>query len=123
MLQTLYLKHYKNTILASMFSYKFWAFWAFPLKTLCDYLWMGSIYSLKIPPKLSQKHVANVANMLKVISLTGTPHYLVRRFLECYRDVYFFLIKDKKNFSYKENCFVADPAGDLVLMPNFILFF
>ena len=90
MLQTLYLKHYKNTILASMFSYKFWAFWAFPLKTLCDYLWMGSIYSLKIPPKLSQKHVANVANMLKVISLTGTSHNLVRRFLECYWDMYFF---------------------------------
>ena len=50
MLQTLYLKHYKNTILACMFSYKFWKFFrsTFPLKTLCDYLWMGSIYSLKM---------------------------------------------------------------------------
>ena len=35
----------------------------------------------------------------------------------------FLLIKDKENFFNKENCFVADPAGDLVFMPNFILFF
>ena len=41
MLQTLYLKLYKNAILTSMFSYKFWEFFrtTFPLKTLCDYLW------------------------------------------------------------------------------------
>ena len=35
----------------------------------------------------------------------------------------FFVNKDKKNFSSKENCFVADPAGCLIFMPSFILFF
>ena len=39
------------------------------------------------------------------------------------RYLLFLLIKDKENFPNKENCFVADPAGDLVFMPNFILFF
>ena len=49
-LQTLYLKLYKNAIWTSMFSYKFWKFFrkTFPLKTLCNYLWMESIYSVKI---------------------------------------------------------------------------
>ena len=60
--------------------------------------------------------------MLKIISLRGTPHNLVRRFLESYRDIYFF-VKVKENISNKENYFVADPAGDLVFMPNFILSF
>ena len=64
--------------------------------------------------------MTNVANMLKLISLTGTPHKLVRRFLEI---VTFLLIKNKEQFSNKENCFVADPAGDLVFMPNFVFFF
>ena len=36
---------------------------------------------------------------------------------------FFLLIKDKENFSNKENCFVANPAGDFVFMPDFILFF
>ena len=50
MLQPLYLKLYKYAILTSMFSYKFWEFFrtTFPLKTLCDYLWMGFIYSVKM---------------------------------------------------------------------------
>ena len=65
--------------------------------------------------------MTNVAHMLRIISLTGTPHNIVRRFLERYRDIYFFV--NKENFSNNENCFVADPAGDLVFMPNFILFF
>ena len=125
MLQTLYLKLYKYAILTSMFSYKFWEFFrtTFPLKTLCDYLWMGSIYSVKMhlqnTSKTLPKYVTNVANMLKIISLTGTPHNLVkmisltgalhnlvkmiwligtphnlvRRFLEYHRDIYFFVNK------------------------------
>ena len=70
-----------------------------------------------------QKYVTNVANMLKIISLTGTPHNLVRRFLECYRDIYFFVNKDKENISNKQNCFVVNPARDLIFMSNFSLFF
>ena len=35
----------------------------------------------------------------------------------------FLLIKDKENVSNKENCFVADPAEDLLFTPNFILSF
>ena len=69
----------------------------FPLKTLCDYLWMRFIYSVKThlqsTSKTLPKYVTNVANMLKIISLTGTPHNLVRRFLECFRDIYFFVNK------------------------------
>ena len=67
--------------------------------------------------------MTNVANMLKIISLTGTPHNLVRRFLECYRDIYFFVNKDKENISNKQNCFVVNPARDLIFMSNFSLFF
>ena len=99
MLQTLYLKLYKNVVVSSMFSYKFWEYFrtTFPLKNLCDYLWMGSINSVKThlqnTSKTLPKYVTNVANMLKIISLTGTPHNLVRRFLECYRDIYFFVNK------------------------------
>ena len=62
MLQTLYLKLYKNAILTSIFFYKFWEFFrtTFPLKTLCDYLWMGSIYSVKI-------HLQNTSKTLPKI--------------------------------------------------------
>ena len=44
MLQILDLKLYENTILARMFSYKYLEFFrtTFPLKTLCDFLWMES---------------------------------------------------------------------------------
>ena len=52
-------------------------------------------------PKLCQKYVTNVANIMKIISLTGTPHKLVRRFLECFRDIDFFVNKGKENFSNK----------------------
>ena len=86
------------------------------LRRLCDVI----VSAGKIRPKLCQKYVTNVGNMLKVISLTGTPHNHVRRFLDCYRDIYFFV---KENFSNKENCFVVDSADDLVFMPNFFVFF
>ena len=45
-------------------------------------------------PKLCQNYVTNVANMVKIISLTGTPHNFMRRFLECYPDIYFFVNKE-----------------------------
>ena len=60
MLQTLYLKFYKNVILTSMFSYKFWEFFraTFLLKTLCDYLWMRLIYSVKMHLQNTSKNFA-----------------------------------------------------------------
>ena len=71
--------------------------------------------------------MTNVAYMLKIISLTETPHNLefFRKCLECFGDIDFFVntVKNKKSFSNKENCFVADPAGYLEFMPNVILFF
>ena len=67
------------------------------LKSLCNYLWMGSIYFVncisKIRLKICQKNMTNVANMLKVVLFTGSPHNLVRRFLECYQDIYLFVNK------------------------------
>ena len=72
-------------------------------------------------------YMTNVAYMLKIIFLTGTPHKLefFRKCLECFRDIDFFVntVKNKKSFSNKENCFVANPAGYLEFMPNFIQFF
>ena len=55
-------KLYKNTILTSMFSYKIWEFFrtTFPLKTLCFYLCMGSIYSVKM-------HLQNTSKILPKI--------------------------------------------------------
>ena len=41
-------------------------------------------------PKYVQKYVTNVANMLKIISLTGTLNNLMKRFLECFGDIDFF---------------------------------
>ena len=37
--------------------------------------------------------MTNVANMLKIISLTETPHNLERRSLECFRGIDFFVNK------------------------------
>ena len=99
MLQILYLKPYKNVIVTSTFFYKFWEYFrtTFPLKNLCDYLWIRFIYSvkthLKSTSKTLPKYVTNVANILKIISLTGAPHNFVRRFLEWFRDIYFFANK------------------------------
>ena len=51
--------------------------------------------------------------MLKIISLSGTPHNLefFRKFLQCFRDIDFFVnkVKNKIDFSNKENYIVADP--------------
>ena len=64
MLQTLYLKLYKYAILTSMFSYKFWELFrtTFPIKTLCDYLWMGSIYSLKMNLQNTSKTLPKICD-------------------------------------------------------------
>ena len=64
MLQTLYLKFYKYAILTSMFSYKFWEFFRtkFPLKTLGDYLWMRSIYSVKMHLKNMSKTLPKICD-------------------------------------------------------------
>ena len=46
--------------LNSMFSYKFWEFFraTFLLKTLCDYLWMRLIYSVKMHLQNTSKNFA-----------------------------------------------------------------
>ena len=52
----------KSVILTGMFSYKFWEFFrtTFSLKTLCYYLWMVYIYSVKI-------HLQNTSKTLPKI--------------------------------------------------------
>ena len=69
MLQTLYLKFYKNAIFTSMFSYKFWQFFRtmFPLKTFPDYLWMGSIYSVKMYLQNTSKALPKICDVTNVI--------------------------------------------------------
>ena len=88
---------------------------------------METIYSVKISKIRSKRcqNVTNAAYKLKTISLTGTPHNhkFFRKLLECVRDIVILLIKNKGNFFNKENCFVANRAGYIVFMPNFILFF
>ena len=88
---------------------------------------METIFFVNISKIRSKRcqNVTNAAYKLKTISLTGTPHNhkFFRKLLECVRDIAILLIKNKGNFFNKENCFVANRAGYIVFMPNFIVFF
>ena len=130
-LQTLDLKLYKNTILLWMFLYKFWKFLraALPLKTLCDHLWVKSIYYIKKYLQNTSKTLLKTSTyMLKIISLTVTSHS--HKFSENFTSIpecftFFFLIKNRENSSItkKSASCLADPAGVFIYADHCFIFF
>ena len=116
----------KNSPKRSFF-YKFREFFrtrtTFPLKNLCDFLWMESVYSVKMRLQNTSKTLPKIFNvcsfyMLKIISLTGRPHNL--EFLPRVFPTYwlFLLMKNKENFSNEESCFAPDQQDILYSCPT-----
>ena len=120
MLQTLYLKLHKNAILTSMNSYAFWD--NFSRESIVR-LPLDEVYLFH--KNVSPKNVQNFLPKLCEKCSLYAENYFVNRnssqpwiFQKILRYWLFCLIKNKENFSNRENCFIVVQLEILHSCPN-----